>query len=96
MLEMETNKDHVHMLLEADSRKDLSAIVRTIKAVSAKKILEGTPHLRVGNAKGKSGYLWARRYGWKEVSDKELEIVRKYIQGQKNTIQEKDTTHVSV
>ena len=45
MLEMETNKDHVHMLLEADSRKDLSAIVRTIKAVSAKKILEGTPHL---------------------------------------------------
>ena len=52
-------------------------VVRTIKAVTAEKIREETPHVSVGNA------FWARRYGYKEVKAGGLNIVREYIRGQK-------------
>lgn len=81
ILEMETNRDHVHMLVEASGKKDLSAMVRTLKAVSAKRILEETPLLRVGNVR----HFWARRYGYKEVLPKDIEAIREYIRKQKET-----------
>ena len=77
ILEIGPNKDHVHVLLELDQRKKLPSVVRTLKAVSAKKIRETTPHLRVGNA------FWARRYGYREVKAGELDIVRRYVREQK-------------
>jgi putative transposase len=77
ILEIGPNRDHVHILLELDQREKLPSVVRTLKAVTAKKIREKTPHLRVGNA------FWARRYGYKEVKAGGLEIVRKYIREQK-------------
>ena len=79
--ELETNKDHMHMLVEAKDKKELAGIVRTLKAVSAKEIL-ATPHFRVGNFRAKR-HFWARRYGWKEVAQKDLEAIRNYIQNQK-------------
>ncbi len=61
-------------ILEAKDKKELSAIVRTLKAVSAKEI-NGTPRFRVGNnnvgfyrrkpVEGRSSF-WARRYAWNE------------------------------
>jgi putative transposase len=77
ILEVEPNRDHVHILLELDQREKLPSVVRTLKAVTAKKIREETPHLRVGNA------FWAKRYGYKEVKAEGLKVVRKYIQEQK-------------
>lgn len=50
VLEVETNKDHLHMLVEAKDKAELAAMVRTLKAVSAKEILR-TPYFRLGNAK---------------------------------------------
>lgn len=78
VLELESNKDHIHMLVDAENRKELSAIVRTLKAVSAKEIL-GTPRFRVGNVQ----HFWARRYGYKEVSLQDLSLLREYIRKQK-------------
>ena len=86
VLEVETNKDHAHMVVEAKDKKEVSAIVRTLKSVSAREILM-TPHFRVGNIK----HFWARRYGWREISIQELENIRKYVRDQK-----KDTTRGSV
>lgn len=91
VLELETNRDHAHMLVEAKDNKELAGIVRTLKAVSAKEILS-TPRFRVGN--GSFGYyrrkpveaekhFWARRYGWKEVAQEDLQGIQKYIQEQK-------------
>jgi len=77
ILEIGPNRDHVHILLDLDQREKLASAVRTLKAVTAKKIREKTPHLRVGNA------LWARRYGYREVEAGGLKIVRKYIREQK-------------
>lgn len=77
ILEVGPNIDHVHILLELDQREELPSVVRTLKAVTAKKIREKTPHLRAGNA------FWARRYGYKEVKAGGLKVVRKYIREQK-------------
>ena len=79
ILEIGPDRDHVHILLELDKKEKLSGVIRTLKAVTAKKILEKTPHLRVGNVR----HLWARRYGYKEVEPAALDTVKKYIRKQK-------------
>ena len=79
ILEIRPNKDHIHILLELDKKEELPGVVRTPKAVTAKKILEETPHLRVGNV----SHLWARRYAYKEIKPAALDTVRKYIRKQK-------------
>lgn len=79
ILEMETNKDHAHMLVEAKDLGELAGMVRILKSVSAKKILEDTPHLRVGNIL----HFWARRYGYRKIAQNEIEGIREYIRNQK-------------
>ena len=81
ILEIGPNRDHIHILLELDKKEELPGVVRTLKTVTAKKILEEeTPHSRVGNVK----HLWARRYGYKEIEQEALDTVKKYIRNQKN------------
>jgi len=79
VLEFETNRDHVHMLIKAGNRKDLANIIKTIKAVSAKEIL-ATQHLHKGKIRK---HFWARRYGCKEIEEREIENIREYIRSQK-------------
>ena len=90
VLELATNKDHVHILLEAANKKELSAVVRTLKAVSAKE-LHTTPRFRVGNINiryyrrkpvVKPRAFWARKFGYRQVKKYEIWNVRKYIRTQ--------------
>ena len=83
VLELETNKDHVHMLVEAENKSELASTIRVLKSVSAKRILEDTSHFRVGNG-SRGRHFWARRYGYKEISEKEIDYIREYIRNQKN------------
>ena len=78
VLELETNKDHLHMLVETKDKKHLVALVRTLKAISAKEILQ-TPYFRMGNVR----HFWARRYGYKEIKETEIESIGEYIRNQK-------------
>lgn len=77
ILEMETNKDHAHLLVEAKDRTELAEIVKTLKSVSARETLR-TPHFRVGNAR----HLWARRYGSRKIAESEIAYIRDYIRNQ--------------
>lgn len=79
MLALETNKDYVHMLLEAKDKAELVNIIRILKSVSAKKILEKTPRLRVGDVR----HFWARGFGYKIVYNPQLEEITEYIRNQK-------------
>ena len=65
-------EDHVHMLVKIRPPKEISALVRDVKANSSKwaRVLTN----------GRFG--WARRYGAFTVSESQFEIVRKYIQNQ--------------
>lgn len=82
ILETEANIDHVHLLVEARDRKELDNMVRVLKCVSAKKVLEvirSTPRLRTGNVRS----FWARGYGHKMAYEPQLEGIRNYIRNQK-------------
>lgn len=79
VLEFETNLDHVHMLICVTNKDELSSVLRTMKAVSAKEVCK-TPRFRVGN---KFSGLWARRYGWREIDENEVENMRRYIRNQR-------------
>ena len=98
VLELQTDKNHVHMLVEAVDKKELSAIVRTLKSVSAK-IIHETPCFRMGNPRfikfrsdeefhkrkpvDERKSFWARRYGYNEISKYEIENMRTYIRVRK-------------
>jgi putative transposase len=79
ILAMEANIDHVHILAEVENRRVLANMVRILKCVSAKKILEETPHLRAGNVR----HFWTRGYGHKLVYEPQLEMIKEYIRKQK-------------
>ena len=83
ILEFETNKDHMHMLAEAKNKEEIASMVRTLKAVSAKEILQAAACSQGAEAFREKRAFWARRYGWREVAQKDLEAIRKYIQDQK-------------
>ena len=79
ILKMETNRDHAHMLLEAKNTRELANMVRILKSVSAKRILEFTPYLRMGNVR----HFWAKRYGRREIEKKQIQNILEYIRNQK-------------
>ena len=83
ILELETDRDHMHILVEAKDRKELSTILRTLKCVSSKKILK-ILRLGVGKVGRVRRSFWGRRYGCREIGFAELENIRKYIRNQKN------------
>ena len=87
VFEFNTDKDHMHLLVAAEDKAKLSAIIRTIKAVSAKEVF--SPRFRVGNVLndapcGSMGkrHLWARRYDYKMIPVRVLGEVREYIRRQ--------------
>ena len=82
VLKIETNIDHVHILLEASREGELPRIVRTLKAVSAKEVLGYYKQKEEGNGKNS---FWARRYGYRKINVSEVQGIRKYIRNQKDT-----------
>jgi putative transposase len=74
ILEVETDGDHVHMLVKVKKGDTLAGMMRVLKSVSAKKVLE---------LLGKSGTaFWAPRYNCRKVPANQLDVVRKYIRNQ--------------
>ncbi|MFC1594191.1 IS200/IS605 family transposase [Candidatus Omnitrophota bacterium] len=76
VVEMKTNRDHVHMLVKVEKKEDLPKMMRTIKSVSSREVRK-TPYCKAENA------FWARRYGFKEVREKEIDNLCEYIRNQK-------------
>jgi putative transposase len=86
VLEFESNTDHMHLLVNAQNKKVLAGIVRTLKSVSAKEVLRD---VRASGSSTNRRAFWARRYGWKEVEESVVPTVRRYIRNQKGA---SDTT----
>lgn len=87
VLEFSININHVHLLVEIEDKNELSAMIRTLKCVSAKEIFR-TPYFRMGHKSigARNTALWARRYGSREIDGKEIEDIRRYIRNQKNIL----------
>lgn len=80
ILEMGTDKDHIHLLIECTPQHYIPSIVKAFKGVSARLLLKEHPELK---KQLWGGHLWNPSYFVATVSENTEEQIRKYIQNQK-------------
>ena len=78
--EWEHDVDHIHMLINAMPNTELSKFVNTYKSASSRLIKKEFPEIRGRLWKE---YFWSRSYLVVSVGGASLEIIKKYIQNQK-------------
>lgn len=79
ILEMEVMPDHVHMLVEVDPQFGIHKAVKRIKGRSSHDLRFEFPWL-----KKKLPTLWTNSYFVSTVGNTSLEIIKHYIENQKN------------
>lgn len=80
ILEMGTDKDHIHLLIECTPQHYIPSIVKAFKGVSARLLFKEHPELK---KQLWGGHLWNPSYFVATVSENTEEQIRKYIQNQK-------------
>ena len=78
--EMETDKDHVHLLIECKPQHYIPDMLKALKGVSARRLFQLHPELK---NKLWGGHLWNPSYFVATVSENTEEQIRKYIKNQK-------------
>ncbi|MCB8506839.1 IS200/IS605 family transposase [Enterococcus durans] len=78
--EMETDKDHIHLLIECKPQHYIPNMVKALKGVSARRMFIAHPELK---AKLWGGHLWNPSYFVATVSEQTEEQIRQYIRNQK-------------
>lgn len=80
IIEMEIMPDHVHLLLEVDPQFGIHKAVKTIKGRTSRVLRQEFPQLKT-----KLPTLWTNSYFVSTVGGAPLEILKKYIEGQKRS-----------
>lgn len=78
VLEMEVMEDHVHLLIEVDPQFGVHKAVKRFKGASSRYLRQEFPHL-----KSKIPTLWTNSYFVSTVGGAPLEVIKQYIQLQK-------------
>lgn len=78
VLEMEVMEDHVHLLIEVDPQFGVHKAVKRFKGASSRYLRQEFPHL-----KSKLPTLWTNSYFVSTVGGAPLEVIKQYIQLQK-------------
>ncbi len=78
--EMETDKDHIHLLIDCSPQHSIPNILKALKGVSARIIFQQHPEVK---SKLWGGNLWNPSYFVATVSENTEEQIRHYIQNQK-------------
>ena len=76
---METMEDHVHVFIQASSKDSVHRIVSQLKGYTSFKLRELFPEL-----KSRLPCLWTRSYYAGTIGHVSEQIVKKYIENQKN------------
>ena len=79
IIEMETMGDHVHLLLDVDPKFGIYKVVSSIKGYTSNSLRKEYSELR-----SKLPTLWTRGKFISSVGSVSLEIIKKYIENQKN------------
>ncbi len=77
VIELETDKDHIHMLVEVDPQFGVNNFVRRLKGKTSRILRDEFPHLRK-----RLPTLWTNSYFVSTVGGAPLEIIKQYIQNQ--------------
>lgn len=78
--EMETDLDHIHLLISCNPQHYIPNIIKALKGVSARLLFKEFPELK---SKLWGGHLWNPSYFIATVSENTEEQIRNYIQSQK-------------
>ena len=79
---LKVSPDHIHLLLSLPPRISIVEAVRTLKSITAKKLLEEFPELKKHLWQGN---LWTRGYAVNSVGRLNLDTVRHYITTEQET-----------
>lgn len=80
IIEMETDKDHIHLLIECKPQHYIPNIVKAFKGVSARLLFKEYPELKNRLC---DGHLWNPSYFVATVSENTEDQIRHYVQNQK-------------
>lgn len=78
--EMESDKDHIHLLVKCTPQHTIPTMVKVLKGISARLLFKEFPYLK---KKLWGGHLWNPSYFVATASEHTEEQIRKYIQDQK-------------
>ncbi|MFD1539941.1 IS200/IS605 family transposase [Nonomuraea guangzhouensis] len=79
LVELDVMPDHVHLLVEVDPQLGIHKLVKAIKARSSRVLRQEFPSL-----KSKLPTLWTNSYFVATVGGAPLEVVKRYVENQKN------------
>lgn len=78
--EMETDMDHIHLLIDCSPQHYIPDMLKVLKGVSARRLFKAHPETKKDLW---GGHLWNPSYFIATVSDNTEEQIRGYIKGQK-------------
>jgi len=80
IIELETMPDHVHLLVECDPQFGIHRLIKQVKGRSSRLLREQYPKL-----KSRLPTLWTNSYFVSTVGGAPLEVIKQYVENQKNT-----------
>ncbi|NBG87237.1 IS200/IS605 family transposase [Isachenkonia alkalipeptolytica] len=80
IIEMESDKDHIHLLIDCKPQHVIPSIVKAFKGVSARLLFKKYPELK---QRLWGGHLWNPSYFVATASEHTEEQIRSYIKSQK-------------
>lgn len=78
--DIETDKDHIHMIITCNPRSGVCKCILLIKQISANRLFEEFPYIKRNYLWG--GKFWSRSTFIATVGSVSLEVVKKYIENQ--------------
>jgi len=85
IIEMETDKDHIHILIDIDPQFGVMKFIRLVKGRSSKLLRDEFHHLKT-----KLPTLWTNSSFISTVGGNSLEIVKQYIENQQTSERPKE------
>ncbi len=79
VMELEVMPDHVRLLVEVDPQYGIHKLVKAMKGASSRLLRSEFPHL-----KSRLPTLWTNSYFVSTVGGAPLEVIKQYIENQKN------------
>jgi putative transposase len=85
VIEIETDTDHVHVLVRLSPSHSIAQVMHRFKGASARRLFQEFPQLR---RRLWGGHLWSPSYFASTVGGVTLEKVKKYVQEQRAEMSE--------
>jgi putative transposase len=80
IIEMETDLDHIHLLLECDPQYGVHRVIKQLKGYTSKILRDEFPYLKT-----KLPSLWTNSYFISTVGGAPLEQIKEYVKNQKTS-----------